>query len=479
MAHVLTPSEQLEFPLTAPFSALGAAAAAGAAHPAEFERRGLGYPPDVTTGRAQKPSGARRGWRETIEPGLYRAHRVACPSSADERAGRRCQCPWQAKVPGSAPGTTRTITLYGTVAEARSERRRLLAAGRPAPHVGPLTPGTLNDFAAHYLRAKAPVQSPSTIRTTAQAYRLRVSPALGHLELDEITRERIEVWLAELLNSGVSRDAVDKARKAMRVILAAAVEWGRLPSNPAAKLRLPRARPDRQLAVERVLDETGLAALLAAARNPRIETMLRAGAEAGLRRGEVIGLRWGDVDLPRRRITIERSIYQEPARAGVPLKRLVKPPKGGRSRRVAISEFFARRLADWYAIAVVEGGADASGYVWPGRGGGPMDEGTPGQALERALLAGALVDEGKRPLVTFHGLRHTAASIMLARGVPLIVVSRQLGHANPNITATIYAHLLGDEQLDLAAGAFEPAPDPRTVREPVRGTGSADAIAQQ
>lgn len=61
-------------------------------------------------------------------------------------------------------------------------------------------------------------------------------------------------------------------------------------------------------------------------------------------------------------------------------------------------------------------------------------------------------------IVTFHGLRHTAASIMLGRGVPLLVVSRQLGHANPHITATVYAHLLADEQLDAAAAAFdEPA----------------------
>jgi integrase len=58
-------------------------------------------------------------------------------------------------------------------------------------------------------------------------------------------------------------------------------------------------------------------------------------------------------------------------------------------------------------------------------------------------------------VVTFHGLRHTAASIMLARGVPMIVVSRQLGHANPQVTASIYAHLLSDAQLDLAAAAFD------------------------
>ena len=59
--------------------------------------------------------GARRGWRETIEPGLYRAHRIHCPSSSDHRTGRRCRCPFQVKVPGREPGSTRMVTVAGSV----------------------------------------------------------------------------------------------------------------------------------------------------------------------------------------------------------------------------------------------------------------------------------------------------------------------------------------------------------------------------
>lgn len=69
------------------------------------------------------------------------------------------------------------------------------------------------------------------------------------------------------------------------------------------------------------------------------------------------------------------------------------------------------------------------------------------------------MDPTQRPLVSFHGLRHTAASVMLARGVPLLVVSRQLGHRNPNVTAEVYAHLLHDAQLDEAMSAFAPRGD--------------------
>jgi integrase len=64
-------------------------------------------------------------------------------------------------------------------------------------------------------------------------------------------------------------------------------------------------------------------------------------------------------------------------------------------------------------------------------------------------------DPDGRPLVTFHGLRHTAASILLADGVPLIVVSRFLGHANANVTAKVYAHLERDESLEAAAQVFD------------------------
>lgn len=189
--------------------------------------------------------------------------------------------------------------------------------------------------------------------------------------------------------------------------------------------------------------------------------MLRAAGEAGLRRGEIIGLRWSDVQ--DRRLDVRRSAWQVDGEKGE------RVTKGRRARRVAISETFARRLGDWYAISVIERGADAAGYVWPGQRGGPMDAHTPTQAAARALDRAGLVDADGAPLVTLHGLRHTAASIMLSRGVPLIVVSRQLGHADPKITASTYAHLLGDSELDRAATVFDSLGDAQTLRETLRG----------
>lgn len=403
----------------------------------------------------------RRGWRERIEAGIYRSHRLGCESSTDEKPGRRCGCPFQIKVPGLAVGTTRTVTVAGKITDARSERRRLMAAGRPEPEAV-VAPTTLDEFTAHYLRARSAVLSPAAIYSTEESYRLRVSPTFGRMQLTDITRERLEAWVADLSATASSRRMVTKSVAAIRVILAAAVEWERIPANPAVRLRLPAADTHEEQAAERVLTLDQLRLLATEGATGRAqETLIRVAGEAGLRRGELIGLRWPDVDLPNRRLHVRRSIWQE--RNG-PRKgeRIEKPTKGRKRRSVAVSESLARLLADFYAESVVEHGDSAQGFVWPGRNGQPMAADTPTQIIERAQDRCGLVEnpkprtKGARPrcLVTLHGLRHTAGSIALAAGVPLIVVSRQLGHSNPQITATIYAHLLSDSQLDDVAAVF-------------------------
>jgi integrase len=393
----------------------------------------------------------RRGWRERIESGLYRAHRVSCPRSRDRRPRGRCTCPYSLKVPGHRPSETRTITHSGPIADARTERRRLLALGRPAtPPEKPAVSQTLREFAASYLSTRELVLAPNTIANIETDFRLRIDPALGHLALDDITRECLEVFLADLVRASSSRRMVVGTVASLRSILGAAVEWRHVRANPALRLRVPAAEHHRQQAVERVLDHDQLQRLLDACGTTRIETMLRVAAEAGLRRGEVIGLCWPNVDLTTRRLEVRRNITRLIGQGKV-----ARTTKGRRARRVAISESLARRLADWYAESVVEAGAPATGPVWPGRNGEYLGAGSPGQALSRTLRRAGLLDSNRQELVTFHGLRHTAGSMMLAAGVPLIVVSRQLGHATPHVTAQVYAHLLGDEQLDQAARVFD------------------------
>ena len=90
---------------------------------------------------------------------------------------------------------------------------------------------------------------------------------------------------------------------------------------------------------------------------------------------------------------------------------------------MAISSHFAEALGGGYAEAVVEGGASAEGFVWPGTDGGPMHDRSPAQALERACARAGVVDEAGRPLVSPHRLRHSAAPVMLREGVRWPVVA--------------------------------------------------------
>lgn len=385
----------------------------------------------------------RRGWREPVEPGIYRVHRVACPSTRDHRSGRRCDCPYKITVTGSG-GNTIQRTVPGTLIEARRERARLRADLGTIRSAGEAGGETLHSFATAYLRAKSATLRPATISAYDLAYRTRIAPHLGAFRLDELTRERLEAWLAGLLKHDPHRRSIEHAVETLCSMLATAVEWNRLPVNPAMRLRLPKARAARL--AERILTPAQLERLFKQCGSLRTETMLRAAAEVGLRRGEIIGLRWRDVLLDERRLVINETVWQ--LRAG---EKLVQTPKGGRIRRVAITPTLAGQLRSLRA----ETGVDPSGYVWPGRDGGPMGRGSPRQLLTRAQRRAGLVTPEGDPLISFHGLRHTAASIGLAHGVPLITVSQQLGHARVDITAKVYAHLLDDSQLDEFASAHD------------------------
>ncbi len=403
---------------------------------------------------------SRRGWREKVEPGLYRAHRLGCRSTADRRPGRRCSCPFEVKAPGQRPGTSRTVTIAGAVAEARAERRRLMAAGRPAAPSAPEV-GTVHGLAADWFRAGASRWSPGTLALRDHAYRERIAPRFADTMLADLTRPAVEGWAAGLIDAGHGRRAVETAVEALRAMLAVALDAGMIDTNPAARVRLPPAPPPERTAADRILDRPGGERLVAAARDVRQETILRAALEAGLRRGEITGLTWPDVRLEERRLVVRQAVYQN-ARVGKVLRRA----KGGRVGRVAISAALAERLADWYAESVVEGGADAAGWVWPGRDGGPMSPSSVSHLVGKVGRRAGLVDAKGRHVAHAHGLRHSAGSIALSEGVPLTVVAAQLRHARPAFTAARYAHLLGDAELDRFADAHAARTVEETVGEP-------------
>ncbi len=233
---------------------------------------------------------------------------------------------------------------------------------------------------------------------------------------------------------------------ALRGALDDAVVNGLLASNPATRVRRPKA--DHHEAVS--LDPAEVTRLLAGATTLRYGVVLRFILGTGLRRGEALAVRWTDVDLARGEIKIKGSLVRDDGRLSV------VAPKSARSRRVislspaVVDLLRAQRARQAQERLVVGDLWEETGFVFTTEFGQPVD---PRNMLRTVRLAAAKAD---LPEIGVHTLRHTYATIALLNGVPVHVVSRNLGHSSIVITVDTYGHLT-DEAARAAAVAVSDA----------------------
>jgi integrase len=199
----------------------------------------------------------------------------------------------------------------------------------------------------------------------------------------------------------------------------------------------------------RALSPDEVRRLLAAAAEDRLEALYVLAVTTGMRQGELLGLRWRDVDLAGRSVRVTGSLQYVPGRG---LR--VSAPKTARSRRnVLIGDVCAAALAKHRERQATEQAGlsewEDNDLVFPNRLGRPMHA--------TNLLARSFADLLERaavPRVRFHDLRHTAATLLLGQGVHPKVVSEMLGHTSISITLDLYSHATPTMQRE-AAGAFD------------------------
>lgn len=225
-------------------------------------------------------------------------------------------------------------------------------------------------------------------------------------------------------------------------------------SNPVEDVSKPKV--ERQ-EVE-VLEPSEAAALMAAARTTRLFPIVLLALGTGLRRGEILGLRWTDIDLDRRALSVAQSLEQ--TKAGLRFK----TPKTKRSRRtIALSPSLAEELqshrakqaADRLAFGM---GRDPAGLVFTRIDGDPIQPDSVSKIFAR------IVRKAKVRPISFHALRHTHATDLLRAGVHPKIVSERLGHASIAITMDIYSHAIPGLQED-AAQRIDAA-----LRDAIRGS---------
>jgi integrase len=337
----------------------------------------------------------------------------------------------------------------GTQAAVRDRLRDLQRDLERGIGVKPGQPKTLTAYVAAWLPALRPRVRPSTWRSHEQYLRLYILPALGTVPLARLVPTSVEHMTAGMIGRGLSPTTARGARTTLRMILRDAERDGIVARNVAAL-----ARPPRLVRHElRVLTAAETRRLLEGTVDDDLGPLFAVAAVTGLRQGEVLGLRWQDVELvgPSPTLTVSRSLAR--TADGYELAE----PKTARSRRtldlapVAVAALRRQRVRQKEArLAAGDLWQDTRGLVF-------TDE--LGRALRGANVTHTFSDSLARlglPHVRFHDLRHGAASMLLAQGVSLKVVSETLGHSGIAVTADTYAHLTSEQRRG-AADAIERA----------------------
>lgn len=192
-------------------------------------------------------------------------------------------------------------------------------------------------------------------------------------------------------------------------------------------------------------------AFLAATRAHRLHALFIVALALGLRQGELLGLRWADVDLDSRRLRVARTLQRVRGEGMI-----FGPPKSKRSRRVlalpavVVDALKRHRDRQEGERARAGDGWVESGLVFTASSGRPL------QPRNLATTYGRLLDHVEVPRIRFHDLRHTCATLLLGRGVSPRVVMDILGHSQIAVTMNIYAHVMPTMQ-DKAAGEMDAA----------------------
>jgi len=358
-------------------------------------------------------------------------HKTSRHSPGEGSVTQRQDGRWQASL--QVDGHRRTV--YG---KTRQEVvAKLEALKRQASQAGALPdPGkrTLNDLLEAWLEVKAPTLKERTLADYQEICQNYISPALGTLRLDKVTPDRIQRLCARWQRMGKARTAL-KCYRALAQALDQATQWGWLAHNPCERIEAPRYRPQRKTLW--ALDE--LQAFLAGTRAHWLYPFWLVAVSTGARVGELLALEWGDVDWEQGALAIRRSAQRL---AG---QRVVTGPKTlAGIRTITLPQEVLATLRDWRSTQEAQ-------RLWlgPNWQGGDFIFTTPkGQPLSASTVEYVLSRECRHlglPPMTPHGLRHLHASLLLAAGLPVPLVSKRLGHANPGVTMAIYAHALGKD----------------------------------
>jgi integrase len=303
---------------------------------------------------------------------------------------------------------------------------------------------TVKQFLDRWLDQVVKVRNrPRTHKSYRDTIRLYIEPHVGPSQLAKLQPEAVQAMINSLSQADLSPRTIQYIRAVLRKALNQALKWGYVTRNVATLVETPQVK---QFAIEPLTREQAQK-FLYAVKGHRLEVLYQVALSLGLRRGEVLGLRWKDVDFEQRTLRIAMILQRQEGQL------VLSEPKTRTSARILpLPDVLVQRLQLHQQLQQQE--REQLGESWVEHGMVfPTEVGTP---LEpRNLLRhfkASLQKSGLPTTIRFHDLRHSCATFLIAQGVHPRVIMEILGHSQISVTMNTYAHVVPATQRQAIDG---------------------------
>ena len=359
---------------------------------------------------------------------------------------------WNLRVyAGRDPVTGRKVLVERTVRGTKREASKVLAAivaevdSRPTVLAGK---GTVAELCRQWLDHATPSFSPKTVETTRMYIEDPIVPLLGSIKVAKLTPADLDRFYRQLLDVGRSRGpyapaTIRRVHGIVRRALSQGVRWGWITHNPAIdasppKVPMKEPKPPEPAEVVKIFK-------LAEEADPDLAAFIMLAASSGARRGEILALRWQDLDLSLGRLTIERGIV----RVGDEI--VEQGTKTHQSRRISLDAGTVAALKAHQARMAARADAAATAitseaFVFSRS----VDGTTPWHPDSTTRAFRTICKQAGVTGLRLHDLRHFVATRLLAAGVDVRTVAGRLGHRNPSTTLNVYSHFVPETDQEAA-----------------------------
>jgi len=300
---------------------------------------------------------------------------------------------------------------------------------------------TVENFLEEWIEIKKPSLRPNTALQYESLIRNDIIPNLGSIKLHQIKLQKINRFYRKLAEEDRGVRTIRLIHSVFHSALEHALRMGLINKNPSHGAILPRKKYHEM----KIFNEDQVFSFLIATKQSRFWLLYKLAFVTGMRQSELLGLKWGDIDWKKRTIKVQRQAQQVNGQGIVFL-----PPKTRAGiRQIIVGNSILRELSDYkegqdkIRINRRENWQE-NDLIFATGNGTPFSQSN----LMRDFYK--LLDGSNFPRIRFHDIRHTAASLMINRGIPIVVVSKILGHSKPSVTLNIYSHCVSELQQEAA-----------------------------